>query len=521
MPVGRTRSVALLGLAGSIVEVEADISSQLPAFVIVGLPDAALSQARDRVRSAATNAGCPLPQRRVTVNLSPASLPKQGSAFDLAIAVACLAAAGLVKPESVEGVVHLGELGLDGRVRPVAGVLPAVLAAHRAGHSKVMVPAANAHEAGLVPGVDVIAVGSLLEAALRHGGRFDPQNLERYADAPGTEPSALGDGASPAPLGDLADVSGNADAVEAILVAAAGGHHAFLEGPPGAGKTMLASRLPGILPDLDAEAALEVASLRSLAGRAPHGGLDVRPPFEAPHHTATAAAIVGGGSRLIRPGAAPCATHGVLFLDEAPEFAPAVLDSLRQPLESGTVSIHRASAVASFPARFQLVLASNPCPCGLDTAECTCAPNARRRYQARLSGPLRDRIDVRLWVPRISAAPVPVRRGETGGPPVLTSLAAKRRVVEARAAAAERLQGTPWRANADMSGPWLRGEGGLHPGGRATAALDRALERGTITMRGYDRVLKVAWTVADLEGATSPAASHVGTALFFRQGVPR
>jgi magnesium chelatase family protein len=521
MPVGRTRSVALLGLAGSIVEVEADISSQLPAFVIVGLPDAALSQARDRVRSAAMNAGCALPQRRVTVNLSPASLPKQGSAFDLAIAVACLAAAGSVDAASVEGVVHLGELGLDGRVRPIAGVLPAVLAASRAGRTRVMVPAGNAAEAALVPGVEVLSVGSLLEAALRHGGRFDVRGLDRYADAPEPEPAGDGRADRAEPPGDLADISGNESAVSAVLVAAAGGHHAFLEGPPGAGKTMLASRLPGILPDLDSEAALEVASLRSLAGRAPHGGLDIRPPFEAPHHTATAAAMVGGGSRLIRPGAAPCATHGVLFLDEAPEFAPAVLDSLRQPLESGTVSIHRASAVASFPARFQLVLASNPCPCGLDAAECTCPPNARRRYQARLSGPLRDRIDVRLWVPRISAVPSSTCGGAAGGASAMTSAAAKRRVVDARAAAAERLSGTPWRVNADMSGPWLRGVGGLHPGGRATAALDRALERGTITMRGYDRVLKVAWTVADLAGASVPTAEHVGTALFFRQGVPQ
>jgi len=526
MAVGRTRSVALLGLAGSIVDVEADISSQLPAFVIVGLPDAALSQARDRVRSAATNAGCPLPQRRVTVNLSPASLPKQGSAFDLAIAVACLAAAGLVDAQSVAGVVHLGELGLDGRVRAIAGVLPAVLAAQRAGHPRVMVPTANAEEAAMVPGVEVISVGSLLEAALQHGGRFDPHGLARYAglDPAEGEAESAGSGVTQAEavLGDLADVSGNLDAVEAVLVAAAGGHHAFLEGPPGAGKTMLAARLPGILPDLEAEAALEVASLRSLAGRAPHGGLDLRPPFEAPHHTATAAAMVGGGSRMIRPGAAPCATHGVLFLDEVPEFAPAVLDSLRQPLESGAVSIHRAGAVASFPARFQLVLAANPCPCGLDPAECTCPPNARRRYQARLSGPLRDRIDVRLWVPRIAAPPVADRgRATAAGEQVVTSAAARRRVVDARAAAAERLRGTPWRVNADMSGPWLRGDGGLHPGGHATAALDRALERGTITMRGYDRVLKVAWTVADLEGAAVPTAAHVGTALYFRQGVPR
>ncbi|WP_350349666.1 YifB family Mg chelatase-like AAA ATPase [Agromyces sp. G08B096] len=520
MPVGRTRSVALIGLAGSVVEVEADLASQLPALVIIGLPDAALGEARERVRSAATNAGCPLPPRRLTVNLSPASLPKHGSGFDLAIALACLAAAGQVDPASVARIAHLGELGLDGRVRPVAGILPAVLAASRAGHRTVMVPAANAEEAALVPGVEVIGVGSLVEAAIRHGGSFDPALLAAFesADTGPGEPSARPSPRS-APAGDLADVTGNTEAVEALLVAAAGGHHLFLEGPPGAGKTMLASRLPGILPDLDTEAALEVASLRSLAGD-PLDGLDLRPPFESPHHTASAAAMVGGGSRIIRPGAAPRASHGVLFLDEAPEFAASVLDVLRQPLESGTISIHRANAVATFPARFQLVLAANPCPCGqhgLEHGECSCAPVARRRYLGRISGPLLDRIDVQLWVPRITAAGLRM----AGERPAFTSAEAKRRVADARGAAAERLAGTPWRRNAEMPGPWLRGAGGLHPGGRATAALDRALERGTVTMRGYDRVLKVAWTLADLDGATAPDSGHVGQALALRKGMSR
>ncbi|WP_127793678.1 YifB family Mg chelatase-like AAA ATPase [Agromyces sp. LHK192] len=523
MPVARTRSVALLGMTGSIVEVEADLSSQLPGLVIIGLPDAALGEARERVRSAATNAGCPLPQRRLTVNLSPASLPKHGSGFDLAVALACLAAAGQVDPDSVAKVVHLGELGLDGRVRPVAGILPAVVAASRAGFTTVMVPSANAEEASLVPGVDVIAVGSLLEAAVRHGGEGDADLLDAFRTMPTEQrpaPARIGGAASEvAAAADLADVTGNTDAVEALLAAAAGGHHVFLGGPPGAGKTMLASRLPGILPDLDPESALEVASLRSLAGEPPMGGLDLRPPFIAPHHTASAAAMVGGGSRVIRPGAAPRATHGVLFLDEAPEFASSVLDVLRQPLESGTIRIHRANAVATFPARFQLVLAANPCPCGqygLKHGECTCAPVARRRYLARLSGPLMDRIDVQVWVPRITSA---IRLD--GEPPGITSATAKERVGVARATAAERLAGTPWRTNAEMPGPWLRGAGGLHPGGRATASLDRALERGAVTMRGYDRVLKLAWSICDLDGATSPGADHVGTALALRKGAPR
>ncbi|QEO15751.1 YifB family Mg chelatase-like AAA ATPase [Agromyces intestinalis] len=516
MPVARTRSVALLGLAGSIVDVEADLSSQLPNVVIIGLPDAALAEARDRVRSAATNAGCPLPNRRLTVNLSPASLPKHGSGFDLAIAIACLAASGGVDRASVESVVHLGELGLDGRVRPIDGVLPAVLAAARAGHRTVMVPAANADEASLVPDVRVIGVATLTEAAVWHGGRYEVPEGLLGGDPPSVAAAEADDDAG-LTVPDLADVAGNEAAVRALLVAAAGGHHLFLEGPPGAGKTMLASRLPGLLPDLDTDAALEVASLNSLSGRAPKG-LSRRPPFEAPHHTSSAAAMVGGGSRVIRPGAAPRASHGVLFLDEAPEFPSSVLDVLRQPLESGTISIHRANAVATFPARFQLVLAANPCPCGqhgVRDADCTCAPSVRRRYLGRISGPLLDRVDLRLWVPRITAAELRM----AGERRTMTTAEARAAVLRARAAAAERLIGTPWRVNADMPGPWIRGAGGLHPGGTATAALDRALERGSVTMRGYDRVIKAAWTLADLEGAGRPGADHVGEALFLRKAV--
>ena len=514
MPVARTRSVALLGLTGSIVEVEADLSSQLPGFVIIGLPDAALGEARERVRSAAVNAGCPLPQRKLTVNLSPAALPKHGSGFDLAIALACLAASGEVSIESVDRVVHLGELGLDGRLRPIDGILPAVLAAARAGHDTVMVPEANAAEAALVPGVEVIGVATLLEAAIRHGGEFEERNVDPVPAV--GRPDAI----EPTAAGDLADVAGNDEGVEALITAAAGGHHLYFLGPPGAGKTMLASRLPGILPDLDSDAALEVSSIQSLSGRPLGvGGLSYRPPFEAPHHTASAAAIVGGGSRLIRPGAAVRASHGVLFLDEAPEFASTVLDVLRQPLESGTIDIHRANAVASFPAKFQLVIAANPCPCGnhgVKDSECTCTPIVRRRYLARISGPLLDRIDLQIWVPRITTAALRLA-GET---PRLSSAEARARVVAARAVAHERLRGTPWRMNAEMPGPWLRGAGRLHPGGRATAELDRALEQGRVTMRGYDRVLKTSWTLADLDGAVAPGAHHVGRALFLRKGIP-
>jgi magnesium chelatase family protein len=509
MAIAHTTAVALLGLTGSLVDVEADISSNLPGFVLIGLPDAALAEARERVGAAATNSGCGLPNRKLTVNLSPAALPKHGSGFDLAIALAVLAAAGSVSAESVARVVHLGELGLDGRLRPVTGVLPAVLTAARAGAGTVMVPTGNAEEASLVPGIRIVAVASLRDAAIWHGGAFEPIVVEALR-AP-TVAAPEDDGL------DLADIVGSEDAIEAMVVAAAGGHHIFLLGPPGAGKTMLAARLPGLLPDLDADAALEVSSIRSLSGLPVGPHLALRPPLESPHHTATAASLVGGGSGVIRPGAAARASHGVLFLDEAPEFHPAALDALRQPLESGVISIHRANAVAQFPARFQLVMAANPCPCGqygaLDS-DCVCSPHLRRRYLARLSGPLMDRIDIQLRVSRVTSTRL--RLGEES--PRVTSDGVRLRVAAARIAAADRLVGTPWKLNSEVPGAWLRGRGRrLSP--PTTASIDRALERGGLTMRGYDRVLRLGWTVADLAGAARPTADHIGRALYLRRSL--
>jgi magnesium chelatase family protein len=509
MSMGRTRAVSLLGLDGAVVEVEADLGQGLPAFMIIGLPDASLGEARDRVRAAASNAGCPLPSRKLTVNLSPASLPKHGSSFDLAIAVAALAASGVVSAESVAEAVHLGELGLDGRVRPVDGVLPAVLAARRAGVETVVVPVDAVDEASLVPGVRVVGVASLREAAIRHGAELDPEPVEAIRRAPVDDRGP--------DLADLRDVIGNSDAVEALVVAAAGGHHLLMVGPPGAGKSMLAARLPGLLPDLGVDEALEVSSVRSLSGRPVGGELERRPPFEDPHHTSSAAALVGGGSSVIRPGAVSRASRAVLFLDEAPEFAQSVLDCLRQPLESGQVVIHRARAVARFPARFQLVAAANPCPCGQHGSrdgDCVCTPIQRRRYHAKLSGPLVDRIDIQLQVARISSAQF--RLAETAE--VVTTASARARVEEARARSAARLADTPWRLNAEVSGTWLRSPARRLPLA-ATRPADRALESGALTMRGYDRVLKVAWTLADLDGVDVPGHGHVARALGLRRSL--
>lgn len=438
----------------------------------------------------------------------PGGTAEHGSGFDLGIALAALAAADSVRAESIERVLHLGELGLDGRLRPIDGILPAVLAASRAGFETVMVPVGNADEASLVPGVRVIPVASLRQAAIWHGGEFEPEPIEPILRAA----LPVADEHEP----DLAEIVGSDDAVEAMLVAAAGGHHVFLLGPPGAGKTMLASRLPGLLPDLDADAALEVSSLRSLSGLPVGGSLSSRPPFEAPHHTATAASLVGGGSGQIRPGAAARASHGVLFLDEAPEFPSSVLDALRQPLESGVISIHRANAVAHFPGRFQLVMAANPCPCGQYGArdsECTCPPHSRRRYVGRLSGPLLDRIDIQFRVQRITAAQL---RVAGDGSPRLTSAAARARVSSARARAEQRLAGTPWTLNSHVPGSWLRGSQ-ARLSAATTSTLDRALERGGITMRGYDRVLRVAWTITDLAGDDRPTADHINQALYLRR----
>ncbi len=505
--LGRTRSVSLTGLDGTLVDVEAHIAQGLPCFIVGGLPDAACAQAGDRIRAAAANIGVPVPPHRVTVNLSPASIPKRGSAFDLAIAVAVLTAAGVVARGVAEEVVHLGELSLDGRLRGVRGVLPSVLDAARRGVRDVVVPDENVAEAQLVDGVTVHGASTLADVLAwyteaGHGATI-PVAERRPTDA---RPPASGV--------DLADVVGQPEARAALELAASGGHHLLMSGPPGVGKTMLAERLVTVLPPLTRPEALEVHAVRSLV--APVGDvtdLDRTPPFVAPHHSTSTAALAGGGTGMAMPGAVSRAHHGVLFLDEAPEFKPGVLQTLRQPLESGEVVIARARQVVRYPARFLLVLAANPCPCGMSygkAIECTCSAREIRTYAARLSGPLLDRVDLQVHVP-------PVRPAAFGDATGESSHDVATRVRAARAVQADRWAAGGWRVNGLVPGHVLRRPPYRLPPG-STAVIDHALDIGRITLRGYDRVLRVAWSAADLGGRAVPSREDVALGLTLRRG---
>jgi len=507
MALAITHSVALLGIEGSVVDVEADLADGLPAFYLLGLPDASLAESRDRVRAAIINSGETWPSRRITVALSPASLPKRGSSYDLAVAVAVLAADAKLPSKNLASLMLMGELALDGRIKAVRGILPAVLAAARSGIQRVIVPTANLGEARLVPDVEVVGFQSLGALIAWFRGVEPPDEVALDGQARILEK----------PLLDLVDVVGQHEARRAAEIAAVGEHHLFMVGSPGAGKTMIAERLPSIMPTLDDECALEVSAIHSVAGLLSESEPLLRtPPFVAPHHTATRSAIIGGGSAHPRPGAVSIAHRGVLFIDEAPEFAGGIMDALRQPLESGFISVSRTGGTARYPAQFLLVMAANPCPCGRfagDGRACTCTSLMVRRYLSRLSGPLLDRVDLQIYVEPVARIDLMGNlRGEA-------SVLVRDRVMAARERSASRLAMGGWRTNSQISATALRGE--LAADARGMAIAHRALDEHRLTARGLHKVLRLAWSVADLEGHDRPTAEDVAQAFALRTGAER
>ncbi len=493
------RTAAVFGVEACPVQVEVDVSFGLPGFTMVGLPDASVRESRDRVRSAIRNSGFEFPPHRITVNLAPADVRKAGASFDLPIALGILAAQGAVERRAINDLVVLGELSLDGAIQSARGVLPIAAAARREGLSGLLLPHANAGEATIVGGLDVFAVRTLAEAvqALNHPTTFS------------TPPPGIAVEAASVP--DLADVRGQLLARRALEIAAAGEHNLLLVGPPGAGKTMMARRMGGILPPLTFDEAIEVTSIHSVAGLLPGGaGLVQSRPFRAPHHTISNVALIGGGGQP-RPGEVSLAHHGVLFLDEMLEFHRAVLEVLRQPLEEGSVTIARISRSVAFPAKFVLVGAMNPCPCGFAGSperECRCTPMQVDRYRSRLSGPLRDRLDLGVEVP---ALPPDVLGQTTAGEP---SAVVRARVVAARQRQRERYAGTPVSANARLTPSMMAQHCRLDL--KSVRLLSAAVQRLGLSARGYERTRKVARTIADLDGANDIAPDHVAEALQFR-----
>lgn len=607
MTIGNALSVGLIGLKAFTIQIQSFISPGLPAFSIIGLPDTSLSEARERVKSAYQSLHCDWPESRITVNLSPASMPKSGSSYDLAIASSILSAKGIIPLQSLDNTVILGELNLDGTVLPINGLLPISLFAQEMGIKRMIIPQANLDEANLVDGIDAIGIKHILDLVDELHGKLDSKNKkyaqlnrERALQATGNSlyehiqvsernnenfnsvennsnnldysnkndsknqqkseqkhilaQKSILESDIQHSIGDMSEVLGQEHTKWALQVAAAGGHHVMMIGPPGSGKTMLASRMPGIMCPLNEKEQLEVASIRSLCGTLPYYGISDIPPFEAPHHTSSSASLIGGGTGIAKPGIITRAHCGVLFMDEAPEFSPRVLQTLREPLESGFIAVSRSKGTTFYPAKFQLIIAANPCPCGYaygNGERCTCKEKDRIRYFSRLSGPILDRIDIQMDVPPVERIMIAQNARDIksnannsnlsnneknnyetnkleqqsyikqnnlnnnalyNGKPILTSAMMRKNVTTARQIAQVRFVKQGWNCNAQASGTWLRKYTSKH----ALMLVNSALEKHQLSLRGADRALRLAWTLADIAGHVSPDVTDMAQAISLR-----
>ena len=544
MHIGNATSIGLIGLKAFTIKLQAFISGSMPNFSIIGLPDTSLSEARERVKSAHFALHCKWPEGRVTVNLSPASMPKSGSSYDLAIAASILSAEKYIPLSELENTVILGELNLDGTVLPIQGILPIALYAKKRNFKRIIIPQENLAEAQLVDGIEAIGIHHILDLVTQLHGSLSEESLKLIEEDPAYKhmqvieqnghysnreeehnSSIHEESASPLQvdtkyeIGDMSEVIGQEHTKWALEVAAAGGHHVMMIGPPGSGKTMLASRIPSIMCPLNEQEQLEVASIRSLCGTLPYYGISDIPPFEAPHHTASAASLIGGGTGVAKPGIITRAHCGVLFMDEAPEFSPRVLQTLREPLESGHIAISRSKGTTLYPAKFQLVIAANPCPCGYaygNGERCTCKERERARYFSRLSGPILDRIDIQMDVPPVERIIMPNPQQNnvqnTSSSTSLTSKMMRNNVIAARQIARDRFEKQGWDCNAQASGTWLRKYTSKH----AVDLINKALEKHQLSLRGADRALRLAWTLSDLSGHSSPDMTDMAQAISLR-----